>query len=690
MSTSIIEQPLKLSKTVYGTKENTNLVPWTPTFEELVTTLFDCQIGNKDGTYYLRCGGTERKGASVDQIAHLLVLDGDSRIGEDGETVNGAPDPKLVHGVLTNLGLSHVIVPSHSNREDLHKYRVLIPCEYTHDTGLALYYYLFSRLHEAGVMLTNVKENMTWAQAWYFPRVPDNERLELFKKQFVCFKGTAALDVEAIYAEFKVEQLKQPKKAKPPKDTTAEQAEGIAAFNKQYPLQQVLIHYGYKFVKYTREGERWISPNSKSREAGLILNYGFDNEASTVWSNHQNDPLNDGKLHDAFDVYRLLGCDGDSAKAFQWDTAAQKARQSAFQEKQFLEGLDVTQEQLIEHGNWVANAIVAQYNLEQDSKRKEELSTFKKTCLFYGDLEDMEFEPTPFIIDKILPAGTTLFSGKPKKGKSFLALGMSVCVAAGRDVFGYKTTKSKVLYLGLEDNFKRLQSRIGILVNKLDFLPNEIEDVRRNLVVQIVAPKFDAGFENVIKDWMETHPDTGLIVVDILAKVRKPGRANAQLYEIDYAVGEGFKSITALYPKLAILPIHHSRKTASTDPLDAHSGSLGLAGSFDNSYVLIDDEKVRTLHVTGRDIEDSPEIGLDMDDRGFYTFGEVEPFDTNTTTSDTRKKVFDMIPVAPATITPKHIAELTGLVGGTVRQHLLKLIKSHSIIKTDRGDYQRI
>ena len=58
----------------------------------------------------------------------------------------------------------------------------------------------------------------------------------------------------------------------------------------------------------------------------------------------------------------------------------------------------------------------------------------------------------------MVPEGVALLAGKPKLGKSWLALGLCVAVASGGVAFGnVRVEKGSALYLALEDNERRLQ-----------------------------------------------------------------------------------------------------------------------------------------------------------------------------------------------------------------------------------------
>ena len=70
-------------------------------------------------------------------------------------------------------------------------------------------------------------------------------------------------------------------------------------------------------------------------------------------------------------------------------------------------------------------------------------------------------DPLQRFVDDILVEGLTLLAGKPKKGKSYLALDMSLSIAVGRQAFlKFPTRQSKVLYVSLEDGERRIKRRL--------------------------------------------------------------------------------------------------------------------------------------------------------------------------------------------------------------------------------------
>jgi hypothetical protein len=274
--------------------------------------------------YFLRCTGTLRGNSTVDDNANLLILDGDSRYCHDGEIHNGAVNPDLIHELLTDFKINHVIYTSHSNDVDLHKYRVVIPCNYHRNQLDALLWRVFSRLHENEINLVDSKENHAFSHAWFMPSYPP-ERADLFKV-YSYLGGTRGLDVERITADYQkhlawLESLK-PEISKVPvmaRPMPTDSQNPIDVFNASFSVHDILIRNGY-----TKVGKRYLHPNSQSKIAGVRI---LDN--GRVYSD-SNDALNDGKAHDCWDVYRLLECGGDMRQALNWNAELTKENQRAF------------------------------------------------------------------------------------------------------------------------------------------------------------------------------------------------------------------------------------------------------------------------------------------------------------------------------------------------------------------------
>jgi RecA-family ATPase len=70
--------------------------------------------------------------------------------------------------------------------------------------------------------------------------------------------------------------------------------------------------------------------------------------------------------------------------------------------------------------------------------------------------------PEPvWAIPGLLPVSLTILAGKPKLGKSWLALQIALAVAAGGRVLGQDVERGPILYLALEDSPRRLRDRMA-------------------------------------------------------------------------------------------------------------------------------------------------------------------------------------------------------------------------------------
>lgn len=209
-------------------------------------------------------------------------------------------------------------------------------------------------------------------------------------------------------------------------------------------------------------------------------------------------------------------------------------------------------------------------------------------------LLDMSFPRQKEVIKGLLPTGLGIIAGRPKVGKSWLILNWCIRISKGQDVWNFKTTQGTVAYLCLEDTERRIQDRLMMLT--------EEPGSKVHFVTSCCA--LGEGLEEQIRTFVKEHPDTLLIVIDTLQKIRNGGADNS--YANDYKeVGEIKKIADEL--QIAILLVHHTRKQGDKDPLQMLSGTNGIAGSADTIYVLNKSNRCQsnaTLFCTGREIEE--------------------------------------------------------------------------------------
>jgi len=260
-----------------------------------------------------------------------------------------------------------------------------------------------------------------------------------------------------------------------------------------------------------------------------------------------------------------------------------------------------------------------------NARTPEELALFKRLAsepvpAVLGDaklpvfnanwLLQQDFAPLKWCIPDFLPQGTFLFAGKPKIGKSWAALSIALAVATGGRAFGkIPVEQGSVLYLGLEDGKRRLKSRT------LSLLQDDPDADLSGLDMLDAVPRGREGCLWIGK-WLESKPSARLVVVDVLAKLRAPVTAKANVYDSDYEAVGLLKSLSDAF-NVTILLVHHTRKAEAEDIFDTVSGSTGLTGAADGTLVLAGDRFSSTakLALVGRDVERDGEYVLRRDSR---------------------------------------------------------------------------
>jgi hypothetical protein len=328
---------LSLSRSSGGIS-NTKLEPWNPTFKELCEEFRPPpDVGEKDGSYFVRgpCieGQSTRSDANI-APAGVVILDGDKSYDpETGEITEGAPVPAEVHEALKKIGITHCLFTtySHSPDADIQRFRVVIPA-HTKDKGelTGVLEWIFHRLAAHECHLVNVRENRSWSQAWYFPRLSSKA-----SKYLCLFHGAGEIfDTEAAlkwYEDQKVFTLEAPELEKTnstprPRDPNS----AYAKFNAQHGtpkwMLQTLKGNGYTLQSTSLDDNdermfRLLSPHSTSGSPGIVLFHG-DDGVWRVFSHHnEKEPLSrDGdpvKVCDAFDLFRILEHGGKEHEALE-------------------------------------------------------------------------------------------------------------------------------------------------------------------------------------------------------------------------------------------------------------------------------------------------------------------------------------------------------------------------------------
>jgi len=211
----------------------------------------------------------------------------------------------------------------------------------------------------------------------------------------------------------------------------------------------------------------------------------------------------------------------------------------------------------------------------------------------------------------VLPEGTTLLAAKPKVGKSFLAMNVAVGIASGGKALGHAAPRQgRVLYLNLDGWKRGTQQRIEAMFGDEPCGPPD------NLhFLHGSFPTVGDGGLPLLDEWCSEHPDTELVIVDVLEDLWPATDGRRNLYREEYDLLSSIADKGREHDT-SILLVHHLNKLQDGDALDKVSGSTALTGAVEN-VLLLDSERgssEATLEVYPREGPDE-RFTLEFDDQ---------------------------------------------------------------------------
>ena len=340
-----------------------------------------------------------------------------------------------------------------------------------------------------------------------------------------------------------------------------------------------------------------------------------------------------------------------------------------------------------EHGwteDWVtdANSTGPENDQPNDAPKhdNDDATRRRDFMMSAAELRTMRFAPVRYVLPGFIPEGLTLLVGRPKIGKSWWALDLAVACAAGRATLGtLKPVSGDVLYLALEDGWRRLQRRLDKLLGtfhgewpeRLTFVP--MGRWRRS----------DLGGLQDIEAWCKWVPNPTLIIIDTLERFRKPASGKSPLYSADYQAITGLQKIANDHG-IAIVVLHHDRKSDADDAFDTVSGTLGLTGAADTILMIKRRSMGAVLYARGRDIEDSETaMQFDKETCRWIILGKASEVQR----SNERGRVIAALKAAGQPLSTKEIMGETGMSRNAADVLLSKMVRDGEIERVERAKY---
>ena len=229
--------------------------------------------------------------------------------------------------------------------------------------------------------------------------------------------------------------------------------------------------------------------------------------------------------------------------------------------------------------------------------------TQRKTAWTFDELLTTEFPEPEWVIPGILPVGLVFLSGRPKVGKSWLALQIANAVSCGGRVFGETVQRRRVLYLALEDSPARLKNR----------LLKQRAELGADAIAVTAWPAFGQEGGMVVLEEQIKARGYGLVIIDTLS------RAAGMADQMDIAQMTGLlgplQRIAQVH-NMTVLVVDHHRKSSgfAENPIDDIMGSTAKSAICDAALGLYKQQGKRgaTLMLTGRDLEEK-DLALDWD-----------------------------------------------------------------------------
>ncbi len=287
------------------------------------------------------------------------------------------------------------------------------------------------------------------------------------------------------------------------------------------------------------------------------------------------------------------------------------------------------------------------------------------------------FPPLRWIVPGFVPEGLSVLAGRQKLGKSRMALDFALATAIGGLALGTIPCEAgDVLYIDLENGQARIQRRIVEIYPD----PSARPDLARLRWAED-APAIGPALYEMLDDWVRRVDAPRLIIIDVLARVKPAAGRGGNAYEEDYKIYAPMQR-WAQKAGVALLVLHHTRKGGADDPLEALAGSNGLSAVADTTLVLDRSAEGATLYVRGRDVEEK-----DSALRSIGGCWHLEGEASEVRRSSERSRILAALKDAEEDLSPKDIAEETGMKGDNVRQLLRAMVKAGEVEKVGRGHY---
>jgi hypothetical protein len=297
----------------------------------------------------------------------------------------------------------------------------------------------------------------------------------------------------------------------------------------------------------------------------------------------------------------------------------------------------------------------------------------------YSDLAAADLPPIRWLIPNLLPEGMGILGGRPKTGKSLLAMQLAAAIQEGRPFLGESVPPGSVLYLALEDTEGRFMfrsSQQGWDPNNELHLELAWEDLSRQ------------GFERLVRR-METHR-YDFVIIDTLSRAMNIDQLSVQ----HSSAVLGDLQHLALDFHASLLIVDHVRKHSgrdldTLDIVEEILGSTGKTAVADVIWGLFRERRSTQcrLVATGRDLGETELIlELNAQTLTWELVGEAN----QVVITDMERTVLDALSDLGGTSYTSELAEHLDRGVGQVSKLLGSLAQQGLVVRGEREGRRRL
>lgn len=291
--------------------------------------------------------------------------------------------------------------------------------------------------------------------------------------------------------------------------------------------------------------------------------------------------------------------------------------------------------------------------------------------------------PEPvWAIPHYLPVGLTLFAGRAKLGKSFLALQIAQSVVTGGVALGEQAAKGPVLFLALEDSPRRLKDRmqgqawLPLQRQEADFMC--LGDFDKQ-----IGPLSDPAGVAKLALQMQAR-QYRLVVIDTLSRAFRGDQNDADT--MARALSPLQSLALSMNCALVVIDHHKKKDQGESDPILDVSGSVAKVGIADAIWGLYREQGKAgvILHILGRDL-DEKQAHLTFDPFTLCWQNDGDPQAAKM--SEARQDILDALRVKGGKGTLAQVAKETGKDKGNLSRQLKDMVND-GLLRLANGIYE--